>query len=467
MAGLKIGRQPLDILTNVESVRHTPNDTVEFNGRFNAATLADAKLMRDHFRALVASERDEDHVPIVWDTDPTYDGFVEVTAASVDIEPAQLVDGSGGKFRWNLTVRYLPGRNLALAESILLSHTRPNEWGIVTTVSAAGRGHFHAVPASVAMYDISWPHVPLGPTPTESGALAAVSNPGSDTVGAIGHHRARYQLAPADWWVGAPTLSIGSPLKIAAYRHIDPSELAAGWQLSNGIIRIVADNTVNAPAGGSDPDQKTLLRIDRWDPTSSSWKTGYRCALFAPTPLWVGPGQAHLVTGMTVLRSTPAVTAIRVYMRHPDPGPPPNVHTLDITLRRGADHADFTWAETSTATILGGNAMRLEIQNPDAANEAAVGYTEVTPTGTFATAGWQRSNPNPDGNYWVFATPKAFNRTTGQPSFVVQPDSLAGNTIQRTWAFSIGVTRTTGAPWPTAATRHFFQTVERTRIIGA
>ena len=191
-----------------------------------------------------------------------------------------------------------------------------------------------------------------------------------------GHYynsRPTWYLAPADWYDGAASLTVGGKLVIGRQVPNNPTN----WVLSNGIVRITGGT------GGSLATE--LWSGTAWGNAGSAWRIGRKIGTGSYTidPL----GAPHTIT---VLRNDPACVTVRLAYDAAALVPGSRfVVYVDFTLRRGASVVEVTLSTRGAYTW--------GFQSSLVYDSLALG-TDSWSDGTFVACGTSEFSQAPDAN---------------------------------------------------------------------
>lgn len=285
--------------------------TVRATFRSTSATLEPILSLRQMVVNL-ADNPDEPVVPVVWTADATVAGFYRVTAAA-----ASPVESGYGlpdhPFDFTVTLERVQGYATPVIESVLTGGLRANIHSITDTNALA----WFSVPAAVSTI----------------GSVALVFETGNTRMSATGDLLLttvpptpppsfydavmQWTIAPTDYYDGAATIEVGSPLRTVVGREV-PQNAVANWRLSNGLVRA----TPNVSPG--------LVTVEWFDGTA--WESARTVQ-----PAWRQSATPHPMANpamFTVLRNSPELCVVRItYSESTSTTITPGY--LDLSLRRG------------------------------------------------------------------------------------------------------------------------------------
>lgn len=356
MTVLTIGRISGDLaVTNVSSFE-VNGDYARVQGRLSAEDPEVALWQREMFRGL-SFESDESIVPVTYDSDPLADGFYRVLDVNVNPERFPI-----GAFPFSMDLQRIASSSSPAFESVLLGALRVNGHGIVVGSTVP----WVAVPDDAHYFDPG--PLPISPSVNRTSADGVVTIHFDGTNQRLNDAIARWSISPALAYVGAAKLEVGTTLRTVVGRQIQ--NLTANWRLSNGLLRIT-------PVSGSSDLDISCYDGTQWD-NAVRFDFGYDVATFFA-------GFSPYVA-VTVLRNSPEAVSIRLS------APPAfkigNLHTVDLTLRRGARMVEVCMSSDV------GFKGRIKMTTPAAA--------------TALTGGIRGTSNNASGNRFVLSTPLSF-----------------------------------------------------------
>lgn len=382
MSTFQVGRVGLDVeITEVESWELT-GDTVRVAGVLLAETIADAKALRQQLNGYV-SNGDEEIVPVTWSEDSSVDGFYRVTGVSVGTVPASLV---ANWFTFSLDLERIGGFAGPLMETVIVGAVRTNVHAITSPNAVAVVG----VPDdALEFHDTADPAA--GDVFTRTAAEGPVRLVKSDTY----TRRQTFALDPADWYIGAARIEIGSPYRTVVGQQI-PAERDT-WRLSNGLVRMRPN--------------ENGFGLSCFDGTTWSPET-----IFTGTVGGSSLGGTVLATSLRVLRNSPEECIIRLPVAIPS--------ALAGALGVGTIRVDI-----DLAVRRGERTIRVFLASTEAEE---FGVEAVNTTASTALTGGIRATSNDsNGDRFVLATPQTVTNDLTQGGFAL-------SSPEATFAYAVG-----------------------------
>lgn len=353
-----VGRVGFDVAwTEVEEWNQS-GDQISISGILNAATVADAKVLRQQLSGYV-NNMDEEIVPVTWSEDSTVDGFYRVTGASVSTVPMSL---TAGWFEFSLSLERMSGYGAPGFESVLSGALRVNAHSIVSATSLA----WHSIPSATDYYHTGGIVSATGTRTSADGAMLVQHLGGGAAAEAI----AKWSVPPASALIGAAKIEVGTTLRTVVGHQIE--NLPEAWRISNGLLRVT-------PVAS-----ESRLDVSCFDGTQ--WETAVRFDM----------GRYHSAAfdefdhyhTISVLRNSPEAVGIRLATR-PDSGSfGVDFFTVDLMLRRGARLVEIT-------TVNGAGL-----------NQGMIRANSATAC-TALTGSIRETANNASGNRFVLAAPQA------------------------------------------------------------
>lgn len=316
---IKLGPLPYGILHNVERIRWD-GDSVEFSG--HTAEFADATELAVRREQLLGLSHSLDMpvLPIIFGDDPYRTSYF--TDVEVGVEDPAGVDRLR-RLPYTVRARRVPGRDAPLFELLSLGGLRSNS----ISFAAASADPWIGVPAAVtdfwngedADYALDYTRT-LG---------AGVDGVGISLYTTTGNARrlATYTLPIDSYYDGACKLTLGG--EVVTGRQVwDTDADANDWSITNGIV------TVSPAPTSADKQQFRVVGLTGTGGGTSTTKD-FRF-YFEDT----GSQVPDSFTTLTVIDNRPEVARIRLGMRV---GTTRYRIVMDITVRRGARLAEFTW----------------------------------------------------------------------------------------------------------------------------
>ena len=304
MATLRIGRADMALTTSVDTAISDltiSSSAVTFRGTLEG----EREQLTRTIEQIVGyvDSLDEPVVPLLWDCLSTgWDGYYRVLDVEVIRDLPDLAD-------LLITVQRVRGFAAPLFESTVLTAKRAE------AAASVSHAPWMALPATVSGFE-------LGPDLTPGSSLRASADGDMRyfTSSVLADARPTWHLPPADWYRGAPTITVGGHVVVGRQVPNTPTS----WELSNGIVRLFG-----IPGSAEIGSQQWL---------GGGWSS-------------VGEGRWHLLRyaggtstpysdpplTVTVLRNSPEESAIRLSYDAASMTPGSRfLVTLDISLRRGA-----------------------------------------------------------------------------------------------------------------------------------
>jgi hypothetical protein len=309
---LTIGRA-----SGLRPTRSSPSlsNTIDIDGTIIAASTTELRTRRQQLVGLVDNP-DEEVVPILWATDPSYDGFYRIR----DVVVRQVGPTGSARASFRVSAERVGGYANPVFEVVASNVTRTNGH------SATGAALLY-VP-DPAFYDIDgFSSVSaFGTRPTADGInvqVLATSDPNGRSY--------RFNVAPADYYRASCTVEVevGGAWQLVVGTQIPR---ATRFRISNGIVRLTSANsgtgaTFEAWNGSAWISQgitlvdslSTLRALGRWAPGMSA----------------VGD------LPVTVVRNSPEAVVVR-QSGYSD--------QVSYSLLRGARHVTVPWAGSSNVS---------------------------------------------------------------------------------------------------------------------
>lgn len=392
-------------------------DELSIEGQASAATLPDAKALRDQLLGYDLNS-DERVVPLTWSEDSTVDGFYRV----LDVTAGTAGQGSylsgGWGFEWEAKLLKVPGWQAPLFEVIINGADRDT-----ATASLDPRP---GVGLAAATYE-SINGGSLGEAftlATKSGTILYASLPNDYSVTSV-----LYRVDAGSHYAGSSRIET-SPDSGSTWRSVvgrQVSNLPQYWRLSNDFVRV----TANA-AGG--------INVAFWDNSAVAWEAvdfslGEFSVAFDGALTWASGA-------LTVNRNSPEVCSLRVSL--PGSNGPSTTASgyVDFTLRRGSPVIEC-------------------YRHTDGAGKLAI-FRTATDASTSITGGIENDTAV-SGNKWSLHSPDAITKVTSGASGIY----LTGSANE----FHFGVSPITGlmpgaSSNPTVSDVYFAAVDHRQRVVA-
>jgi len=306
---LKLGR--VDV-SDTEVVNFDGDRKLHLAGDLHAATIGDAKALRQQVLGLADVARNEDVFPVTWSEDSSIDGYYRL----VNPPQTSTVEASYATnwFRYSADlIRVDGGSQLPGIESTIQGGYRRNKDAGVTA------SFLHGVPSTTKSYD-----------PGDGSMLSALSRTGPGGTAHIyrgntfKYTHARWRIPPASYYEMAATVTVGGYTAVGAQVASAGNETT--WTLENGLVQVTAATGANE-----------LIKVRGADNAGSGWgvyttyKAGTYTALYGWATSWLA------IKGVEVVRTSPECSIIRLVCGHTYPfyaGVAEAV--VELRLRRGS-----------------------------------------------------------------------------------------------------------------------------------
>lgn len=310
---LTIGRA-----SGLRPTRSSPllGSVIDIDGTIVAASVAELRARRQQLIGLLDNP-DEEVVPILWSTDPSYDGFYRIRNANV----RHIGPTGSPRANFRVTAERVGGYANPVFEVVASNVTRTNGH------SATGAAVLY-VPDTV-VYDIDGfsSIASQGTRPTADGTTMQVLATGDPNGRSY-----RFNVAPADYYRATCTVEIevGGVWQLVVGTQVPRS---TRFRISNGIVRLTSANS------------GTWAQFEAWN--GSAWISqgitmvdpfGMARSLGRWTP---GLGAALADLPVTVLRNSPEAVVVR-QSSYSD--------QVSYSLLRGARHVTIPWATSNNVT---------------------------------------------------------------------------------------------------------------------
>lgn len=410
-SGLQIGRVgrdgegPVVYLTAAESWSISGN-SINVRGAIHAEDIP--KPMRVSHAIAVRDQLvgyrdnlDEPFVPVMWDLDPTINGFYSVVGAEVDF--LNSLSLTNGIFPFSVDLVKLSDFSFATVESVVRGWVRRNSHGFTSADALPWLGtpssksqYMHGVPGN------GWSRQNRR---TATGDVMIATSAAHSYISA-------YSMRPEDWLQGACSLeipyrsagcepSVGAWVAAVGQRvPLDPM----AWRITNGIISI---QPKLHPSGVMIVELK-YFAVDnssklRWLPVVKRYE------------IVSSAGTFDRYDFISVLRNSPEQVTLRIGGRVRDFDPATSGrYFMDITLRRGSRFVQF-YCQSDRPSLWD------------------VTSYEAEPA-TMITGGIKASSPNADGSTYLVMTGRPFGFSDAGPA---QGGLVTADVIQVT-DFGIG-----------------------------
>lgn len=367
---LKIGRVGIQVSVSRVDGWVTEGDRLNLSGYLHSDSVSEVDVLRQQLNGYV-DNGDEEVVPVTWTTDSKVNGFYRVRRVQISTNPNLHFSN---RFLFTVDLERVAGYAGPLMETVITGAVRTNSHSI-TNANAVG---VVAVPDDVLEFHDS-------SDPAAASVFTRTSVDGDvRCVKSATYSRYQYfALAPADWYIGACSIELGSPYRTVVGQQI-PSELDT-WRLSNGLVR------VRPHASGFGV---SCFNGSTWDSEK----------VFRGTVAGSSLGGIALATGLRVLRNSPEECIIRLPVSIPSA-----ILTgasvgsmradIDIAVRRGERTVRLFLAATKSTT------WGVECVTAEAA--------------TALTGGIRATSDDANGNRFVLSSPQAVTNDLTQGGFAL------------------------------------------------
>jgi hypothetical protein len=330
---------------------------LRIEGEVAPNSSAEATSIRDELIRM--AETDDLLLPITLSSDPTIDGFYELTDVTLETGVASL----SGYYPFRATLRRLGSEGKVAIESRLTLGLRANDHSIT----------FGTSEPFWAASDVGNPTIELGAAvglstlDRDAGSFnLVVYRDVPDTLLSIVHG-----VEAVNYYSGAVTVEVGSVLRVISGRDSDNEPM--NWRLGNGLIRVSANGS------------NGRLDVEHFDGTS--WEAAKTYTLEE------GGAEIGSWDYLAILRNDPAAATIRLVERQAGGAP---VY-LDLTLRRGSRFVEGQLARQRDTPTTSWNVERT-----------------ATEAGTSLTGALRASANDGDGNRYVIGSSKTMTKDTTQ-----------------------------------------------------
>lgn len=337
---------------------------------FGSATKG--KVLRDQFHGL--ADRVGQVLPVTFGDTPDLDGWYVIGRPRVSSDGASFANGV---FDGSIDLERVSRSANVLQEMRLLGAGRTNSHTFTTVRRAWYSPGVGAFAIDDGTYSVNAPtREPR--TGADGSMLVVVDNP---TGVSLFDGTARWRVAPTDYYKGgcsiSRTLTVGGTYYRVMGEQI-PSGCEKLWSIDNSLVAVLAGATADVAEftmvwhDGAGYESTKTFRITN----DSSW-----------TELGYGP------VGMQIIRNTVDVAALRVFYGAQNTA---NQFWLDVSVRRGARHAEFRWHGQDT--VAGSLAWGVKLTSSIA--------------GTNHTSGVHASSADASGNKWILTSPSTVTTDT-------------------------------------------------------
>jgi hypothetical protein len=359
MGALTIGRVGLDLDLEATDLRLTSrqDSLLQIRGEVAPANSGEATSIRDELSKMA----DEGLIlPVTLSSDPTIDGFYELSDVTLDVGIASL----SGYYPFRASLRRLGSEGKIAIESRLTVGLRSNDHSINFGTS-----------------EPFWSAADIGDNTVELGAASGLTTLNRSASGSL--TIVIYRDVPntllsiihgqdaGNYYSGAAVVEVGATLRVVSGR--DSENQPMNWRLSNGLIRVSPDGT------------NGRLSVEHFDGTV--WETAKVYTLEE------GGAEIGQWDYLAILRNDPAAVTIRLVERQAGAAP---VY-LDLTLRRGSRFIEgYLARQKDTATT----SWNVEHTTAEA--------------GTSLTGALRATANDADGNRYVIGSSKTMTKDTTQ-----------------------------------------------------
>lgn len=377
---MTIGPVGLDIPVTVPESGRWSGDTLTLNGTIGdqCTTKDQARTLRDQFHGLAA--RVGDVIPVAFGDTPDLDGWYRLTQHNINSDGPSFAHGV---FDIGVGLERVRSSANVLQEMRLLGAGRTNSHSFTTVRRGWYSPGCMAFAIDDGTYGINAPT--RNPRSGSDGSmLVVVDNPSGTLFLSNTDAVARWRVAAGDYHKGGCSLArnVGGTYYRVVGNHI-PAGSQTAWTIGNTLVTILGSTTAN----------KAEFFMLWHDGTGfESFKTFRITQDTSYTDFGVGP------VSMDVIRNNVDVVAIRIYYGAINTA---NQYWLDVTLRRGARHAEFRWhAQDTTASLLNWGVRQTSVE-----------------AGTTHTSGLHATSADASGNKYILTSPSSVTSDTTNGRF--------------------------------------------------
>lgn len=322
--------------------------------------------IRQQLLGLVGNE-DEEIVPCIWASDPTFDGYYRPVAMAVEhIGPTR-----NRSVRFRATLERLRDYAAPMFEVTVQSALRVNASAItapahIVVVSFGQLADSVYLPPSVTAF----PLTSSSAATTADSATAQFVRWMRTTFPAVNQYG--FSHTPANFYVGSARIELlyGSTW-VPVHGRTIPAVEPGQWRITNGLVRFTLGLTYNA-----------AVVMEVWKAGSSAWQA-VNFGHFDSANQGVGYNASQIPTRLEILRNSPETVVVRL-----------SGFSMQetFTLDRGDRHVVYTRKRTDAANIVTTHGIKFN------ANTAA----------TAITGGIRATSNDGNGNRGVLASAQAF-----------------------------------------------------------
>lgn len=366
----QVGLDPGCPLTVPSSGRWT-GDTLTLSGTLgDQGTKTQGRVLRAQFQGL--ADRVGDVLPVTFGDSPELDGWYEIGRPSISTDGASF---ESGVFDLSIDLTRVSRSANVLQEMRLLGAGRTNSHTFTTVRRGWYSPGVNAYAIDDGTYSVNAPT--RNPRTGADGAMLVVVDNASGV--SLFDATARWRVAADDYYDGGCTILRAVE---GTYYRVVGEQIPAGyegtWAMGNSLLSILGSTTAGKVEwsmlwhDGANYESFKTFRITN----DSSWtEHGY------------GP------VGMQIIRNNVDVAAIRVFYGAINTA---NQFWLDISVRRGARHAEFRWHGQDT--VAGSLAWGVKLTSAEA--------------GTNHTSGIHATSADAAGNKYILTSPSTVTTDT-------------------------------------------------------
>lgn len=351
-------------------------DKVTIQGYVLATNMDVQRGTRQQLLGLVNNE-DEEVVPCIWASDPTFDGFYRPVSMAVE----QLGVTRGRNMRFAATLQRLRDYAAPMFEVSAQQTLRTNAAAFTGPTSIGGFS-FTDQASGAGIY--------LPSTPFGSGATGGPFSAQTSDLIQVELNTKLYTAAATYTYryIGQPSVFYGGSCRIEALfgstwipmnGRSASGLLPSTWRITNGMIRFTLGATRSANS-----------TLEVWDPVALAWESVLINSTNASN-IGIGWGMASSTAPrLEILRNSPEKVVVRTSNRDQQD---------TFSLQRGERGLTWTFKASDGGTFASGTPLGLKFASVTACT-ALTGPT-ATVTGIRNTAN------DANGNRWLFAAPVA------------------------------------------------------------
>lgn len=340
-------------------------DRISIQGTVLGANTDALRGARQQLLGLIGNE-DEEIVPCIWASDPTFDGFYR--PVSMEVEQLGVVRGRNSRFA--ATFERIRDYTAPMFEMTVQGSLRVNAHAITAPQPIFVVGFALANLSTLLLNSVLGSATALATTTTSDSAAVTLDRR-KLTVAVAGVAVTQYQFSqsPANAYIGSSRIEIlyGSTWVPVLGRSIPPTAQGQ-WRITNGLVRLTLGLTSVA---------NTVFEV--WDPVALAWE-GVNLLHLDSANTGIGYCQGTTTSRVEILRNGPEA----VVVRHSGAN-----HQESFTLNKGARHIVYTRKRSDGATL---------------AITHGIKFAAVTAS-TAITSGIRSTANDANGNRWLFSTP--------------------------------------------------------------